>query len=296
MLEPASKADAEPVASPQHMLRALSNINDGRDIARAEGAIRPALDGPATPVPAQAWFINQMRIVWAVLLLYVAGFLCFYPRGLTNFDEVSYVRQAVSLAAGSTTVDAVDPFTGQHQRLHPSDYPAGTSAADGSLRVAGWMARHVPAGTSGALGLHAVHGALDCRFGRLAAVRAGRARISARHGDGPHRHERPSERLPGGGRTVAVLGGRPKHSLAAPGRGFPGRRVHLPARAQSRALRDLLRGRRVPARAPYCRADCRRSGGGSVPAFDRRAGLRQSVFCQGSRLRILGPLRADRTW
>lgn len=110
------------------MLRALSNINDGRDIARAEGAIRPALDGPATPVPAQARFINQMRIVWGVLLLYVAGFLCFYPRALTNFDEVSYVRQAASFAAGSSTVDAVDPFTGQHQRVHPSDYPAGTSA------------------------------------------------------------------------------------------------------------------------------------------------------------------------
>ena len=41
-----------------------------------------------------------MRIVWAVLLLYAAGFLCFYPRALTNFDEVSYVRQAVSFAHG----------------------------------------------------------------------------------------------------------------------------------------------------------------------------------------------------
>src|ERR1700719_1924822 len=110
------------------MLRALSNMNDGRDIARTEEATPPALEGPITPVPVKVRFISEMRIVWGVLLLYVAGFLCFYPRALTNYDEVSYVRQAASFASGSATVDAVDPFTGQHQRVHPSDYPAGTSA------------------------------------------------------------------------------------------------------------------------------------------------------------------------
>jgi hypothetical protein len=77
--------------------------------------------------PAVGWFSGQMRIVWALVLLYAASFICFYPKALTNFDEVSYVRQAVSFASGSATVDAVDPFTGQHQRVHPSDYPAGTS-------------------------------------------------------------------------------------------------------------------------------------------------------------------------
>ena len=81
----------------------------------------------AGATPRAGWFKGQMRMVWAVVFLYAASFLVFYPRGLTNFDEVSYVRQAVSLAAGSATVDAIDPFTGQHQRLHPSDYPAGTS-------------------------------------------------------------------------------------------------------------------------------------------------------------------------
>ncbi len=84
--------------------------------------------GKITAVPTKVRRVKQMRIVWAVLLLYVAGFLGFYPRGLTNFDEVSYVRQAVSFAAGSATVDVVDPFTGRHHREHPSDYPAGTSA------------------------------------------------------------------------------------------------------------------------------------------------------------------------
>jgi hypothetical protein len=77
--------------------------------------------------PAVGWFSGQMRIVWALVFLYAASFVWFYPKALTNFDEVSYVRQAVSFVSGSATVDAVDPFTGQHQRVHPSDYPAGTS-------------------------------------------------------------------------------------------------------------------------------------------------------------------------
>jgi hypothetical protein len=68
-----------------------------------------------------------MRIVWALVLLYAVGFVVFYPRALTNYDEVSYVRQAASFASLRATVDAIDPLTGQQQRLHPSDYPAGTA-------------------------------------------------------------------------------------------------------------------------------------------------------------------------
>ena len=100
----------------------------------------------------------------------------------------------------------MDPFTGQHQRLHPSDYPAGTSAL---MVPFVWLAGWRGAFLLGLLAISActlIHGALDRRFGRLAALRSGGARISARHGDGPHRHERPSKRVPGGGRTVAVLG------------------------------------------------------------------------------------------
>jgi hypothetical protein len=105
----------------QHMSRSLSDLNARREVAVVEEAA-----GDASSVRIRRSL--QMRIVWGALLLYVAGFLCFYPRELTNFDEVSYVRQAASLAAGSATVDVIDPFTGRHQRVHPSDYPAGTSA------------------------------------------------------------------------------------------------------------------------------------------------------------------------
>jgi hypothetical protein len=87
------------------------------------------------------------------VLLYIVGFIGFYPRALTNFDEVSYVRQAAAFAAGSGTVDSVDPFTGQHQRVHPSDYPAGTSTLMVPLVwLAGWRGAFL-------LGLLALSGA-----------------------------------------------------------------------------------------------------------------------------------------
>jgi len=102
------------------------NIKDGPGVTLLPEPPAPVGISSSAP-PAAGWLGGQMRIVWAVVLLYAAGFVCFYPQGLTNFDEVSYIRQAVSLAAGSATVDSVDAFTGRHQRLHPSDYPAGTS-------------------------------------------------------------------------------------------------------------------------------------------------------------------------
>jgi hypothetical protein len=104
----------------------VPKINDAPGF-RLESKLAVSVGTGAGVPPAVGWFSGQMRIVWAAVLLFAAGFLGFYPRGLTNFDEVSYIRQAVSLAHGSATVDSVDAFTGQHQRLHPSDYPAGTS-------------------------------------------------------------------------------------------------------------------------------------------------------------------------
>jgi hypothetical protein len=104
---------------------------------------QPNLEVPASTVErtqsVAGWFTGQMRMVWTLVLLYAAGFVWFYPRALTNFDEVSYIRQAAAFVSGSATVDAVDPFTGQHQQLHPSDYPAGTSTLMVPLVwLAGW--------------------------------------------------------------------------------------------------------------------------------------------------------------
>jgi hypothetical protein len=78
--------------------------------------------------PATIWLTKEMRVVWCFLLLYSIGFLVFYPRASTNFDELSYVRQAAAFAAGHTAVDTVNPFTGSHQQVFPYDYPPGTAA------------------------------------------------------------------------------------------------------------------------------------------------------------------------
>jgi len=52
---------------------------------------------------------------------------------------VSYVRQAAAFAAGATTVDAFDPYSGLHHATPPSDYPPGTSALMAPfVWVAGW--------------------------------------------------------------------------------------------------------------------------------------------------------------
>lgn len=109
---------------------------------RVGAAVQPsAVTEPASPphLRNRSWFSREMCVVWAALLVYAIGFLIFYPQALTNFDEVCYVRQAVSFASGSATVDTVDPVTGQHQRIHPSDYPAGTSILMTPFAwVAGW--------------------------------------------------------------------------------------------------------------------------------------------------------------
>ena len=92
------------------------------------------------PAPAATlWFPRQIRIFSAIVLLYALGFILFFPKALTNFDEVSYVRHAAAFAAGRVAVDTVDPYTGEHRSIIPSDYPAGTSALMVPfIWIAGW--------------------------------------------------------------------------------------------------------------------------------------------------------------
>jgi hypothetical protein len=218
----------------------------------AEEALRPQLDGPIAPVPAKVWFAGQMRIVWGVVLLYIVGFIGFYPRALTNFDEVSYVRQAAAFAAGSGTVDSVDPFTGQHQRVHPSDYPAGTSTLMVPLVwLAGWRGAFL-------LGLLALSGATLFT-----------ARWIADSGGSPLYALAVLGYLPAMVMARTGMSDLPSACLVAAGlwlfwaddQSTPWRRIHLPSRAQSHTLCDLFRGHRVPPGTPDRCADSRRSGG-----------------------------------
>src|ERR1700720_128261 len=69
------------------------------------------------PPAATLWFPRQIRIFSAIVLLYAVGFIWFFPKALTNFDEVSYVRHAAAFAAGHVTVDSVDPYAGEHRSI-----------------------------------------------------------------------------------------------------------------------------------------------------------------------------------
>jgi hypothetical protein len=91
------------------------------------------------PPAATLWFPGQIGIFSAIVLLYTMGFVWFFPKALTNFDEVSYVRHAAAFAAGRVTVDSVDPYTGEHRSIIPSSYPAATSALMVPfVWIAGW--------------------------------------------------------------------------------------------------------------------------------------------------------------
>jgi 4-amino-4-deoxy-L-arabinose transferase-like glycosyltransferase len=112
----------------RYLLMSIPATNKESLLIAGKAGVSGPLHAPVAPTrPARMRPLNHMRVVWAVLLLYAVIFLCFYPEALTNFDEVSYIRQAAAFATGTNTVDIVDPFTGSHRKELPSDYPPGTS-------------------------------------------------------------------------------------------------------------------------------------------------------------------------
>ncbi len=63
-----------------------------------------------------------------LLVLHVFAFLVFYPAGVTVADEGTYVRQAQLILSGSTSIERVDPFTGEDVAFQPiTRYPLGTA-------------------------------------------------------------------------------------------------------------------------------------------------------------------------
>ena len=80
--------------------------------------------------PRRAW-----RVIGALLIVYVAGFACFYPRVVMNVDELQYVHQTLMLLDGRSTIEVTDPLTGEVFEKRPSTYPIGTA-----LLMAPWVA------------------------------------------------------------------------------------------------------------------------------------------------------------
>ena len=73
------------------------------------------------------------RLVWGLLLaclaLYALGYAAFYPRVLTNTDEVEYLEETRALLeTGSVVVPKEDPRTGLMRNTVPGDYPVGMVA------------------------------------------------------------------------------------------------------------------------------------------------------------------------
>lgn len=80
--------------------------------------------------PRRAW-----QVIAALLVLYLVGFACFYPRVVMNVDESQYVHQTLMLLEGRSTIEVTDPLTGETFEKRPSTYPIGTA-----LLMAPWVA------------------------------------------------------------------------------------------------------------------------------------------------------------
>ncbi len=72
--------------------------------------------------PRLAW-----RLVLAILLFYALSFAAFYPRVITNSDELQYINQAQLVLRGHPTVTKTDPFTGETSEIWPSTYSVGSA-------------------------------------------------------------------------------------------------------------------------------------------------------------------------
>ncbi len=60
--------------------------------------------------------------------MYAVGFALFYPATVTVADEGTYIRQAQLMRQGSTSIELVNPFTGEPSELRPiNGYPLGTA-------------------------------------------------------------------------------------------------------------------------------------------------------------------------
>ena len=70
---------------------------------------------------------NERAIIALLLMVYSFGFLAFYPRAITNIDEIYYLRQASMYSTGQTSVEKEDPVSGEMIEVKPADYPIGTA-------------------------------------------------------------------------------------------------------------------------------------------------------------------------
>ena len=179
---------------------------------------------------------RHMFGVWLALGAYVLAFAVFYPQLLTISDETSYMRQAWAYAQGQTSVEVLDPSSLQVARVHPSDYPPGTSLLMAPLMAAGgWRAGFL----LGPLACCLVVLLLAHWLGRLGPRHAGPV---------PLRHERDAQRGAGQPFSLPVLVCAGAQSVDGRGR-VCGRVEPSTARNQRAGVRLFLPGKSTAARA-----------------------------------------------
>ena len=66
-------------------------------------------------------------LLYLPALVFLVSFYFSYPGVTVLQDEVTYIRQAVAYSEGKTTLEHINPLTGETTEVRPSDYPPGTS-------------------------------------------------------------------------------------------------------------------------------------------------------------------------
>lgn len=84
------------------------------------------------------------RVLLVACLLYVVGFLAFYPTAITNDDESMYVRQTLLVLEGTSVIPKVNPLTGAIAYYRPSTYPYGTALSMApAVALFGWRGAYL---------------------------------------------------------------------------------------------------------------------------------------------------------
>ena len=83
---------------------------------------------------------RQWWMLWAVVGVYIAGYLLWPPRAFSVSDEGVYIGQALLFSQGQKLLTLLDPRTGGLQLVLESSYPVGTSLLQTPFVAAlGWQ-------------------------------------------------------------------------------------------------------------------------------------------------------------
>lgn len=84
---------------------------------------------------------NKKWLLFLPALFFLVSFYITYPGVTVLQDEATYIRQAIAFSEGNTTLEHINPLTGEKTEIRPSDYPPGTSLILALfVMIGGWSA------------------------------------------------------------------------------------------------------------------------------------------------------------